>query len=183
MKNTDIGAIAIAGLIAFGNAAAAQTRVSPPMPNDPGVPIGCLLKPDCGPRLFTNPQIAAPQAPLDPGNGLPCLVNPQCRDVLGPRNVLFQRAVSPNDIARNGVKLGDYIPSRSPRSKAPQSFSGRRLAESPAADCATLVVKAADTSQRARMFATDDLLSRRSQIEAVVSAYKMAVEGCKGLAR
>jgi hypothetical protein len=178
--------------IGVASVALAQTprgpKVTGPvqMPVDPGVPIGCLLNPNCGPKLFVHPdgKIVTPQAPVDPIKGLPCLLDSKnCGNLLSvsERVALFQRSVTPDDVAAKGAMPGDYIPFPSHSALAPQSIGPSQPPASPSQCTASIV--GANESARSAQQPPNDSDKRRATLDVVVSAYTMALRACQPLKR
>jgi len=182
----------LAVIVGLGAAAGETSAQSPiarrtgpqEMPADPGIPIGCLLSPSCGPKLFTHPdgRIVAPQAPVDPGNGVPCLVDAKnCGNLLsvGGRQALFKRAVTPQDVATAGAKVGDYIPASPPPPLAPPSGGFEAIA---ASWCTASIVDAKESALRAQQSQNDQAM-RGLKVGVAVNAYTNAVAACQPLRR
>jgi hypothetical protein len=174
-----VGLAAVSGQASAQSATAMRVPGGQQMPLDPGVPIGCLLSPSCGPKLFTHPdgRIVTPQAPIDPEKGMPCLLNPKCGNTLsiGPRDVLFQRAMSPDDVITSGAKVGDYIPVESaPLLVQPAPPDRQRASKA----CTASVLGTKEAARNAQR-PPNEGTSRRDALEVVVGAYKTAVAACQ----
>jgi hypothetical protein len=155
------------------------------MPQDPGVPIGCLLNPNCGPKLFVHPDgnIVTPQAPVDPVKGLPCLLDPKnCGNLLSvpARAALFQRSVTPEDVLTKGTTPGDFIPFPSPPPLAP-SLAPSQPTASPSQCTASII--GANESARSAQQSPNDGANRHAALDVVVSAYATALGACQSLRR
>jgi hypothetical protein len=166
-------------------------------PVDPGVPIGCLLSPECGSSLFKHPdgQKVSVQAPVDPAKSVPCLLNPTCSgalDLPAGRGALFSRQVTLDEVARHGAQIGDYITFNAGattrvgadtgvgRAAAPRSTSFSLPSGSGAAPCTTSLTQASEISEKASNL-PPDIGTRRNSFNTVVTAYTEALKACGAL--
>jgi hypothetical protein len=175
-------------LVSNGGAQAQRPPRRPPVeqPVDPGVPIGCLLKPGCGGNLFVHPdgKFVTPHAPVNPAVGLPCLLNPQCNSQLdaGGRAALFQRPVSPDDVAHNGATIGDYIPFRPAASAPPRSLNAVPQMDVTRSRCTASIIGARESANAAQK-EVGRAQEQRTAVDIVVGAYSMALADCSPLRR
>jgi hypothetical protein len=161
--------------------AAAQTINE--MPVAPGVPIGCLLSPDCGGNLLASPDGTkfTIMSPVDQSKGLPCLVNPACFSALKlhGQTAIFAQETTIDQVANKGAKVGDYtpLPTTPPLSiPTPPSSPPSNIV----LNCTQTVVSVEEASANART-AQSDVEAKHKALRNLELSYRAAVETCSKL--